>query len=47
MTEFRSLHYHYATTYIAEKVANPLGTGGTIFMDWLKQLIDETEQQFV
>ncbi len=45
--EFRSLHYRYATTYIAEKVKNPLGTGGTIFMDWLKQLIDETEQQLV
>ncbi len=45
--EFRSLHYHYATTYIAEKVANPLGTGGTVFMDWLGQLVVETEQQFV
>ncbi len=44
---FRGLHYHFATTYIAEKVTNPLGTGGTIFMDWLKQLIAETEQQLV
>ncbi len=47
VSEFRGLHYRYATNYIAEKVTNPLGTGGTIFMDWLKQLIDETEQQFV
>lgn len=45
--EFRRLHFHYATTYIAEKVANPLGTGGTVFMDWLHQLIDETERQLV
>jgi hypothetical protein len=47
MLEFRRLHYHYATKYIAEKVKNPLGTGGTIFMDWLHQLIDETERQLV
>ncbi len=47
VTEFRSLHYHYATTYIAEKVTSPVGTGGTVFMDWLKQLIGETEQQLV
>jgi indoleamine 2,3-dioxygenase len=47
MTEFRSLHYHFATEYIFRKVSNPVGTGGTIFMDWLKQLIGETEQQLV
>ena len=47
VTEFRSQHYHFATEYIAKKVANPLGTGGTVFMDWLKQLIIETEQQLV
>jgi len=45
--EFRRLHFHYATTYIAEKVKNPLGTGGTVFMDWLQQLIRETEAQMV
>lgn len=44
---FRQLHLHYATTYIAEKVANPVGTGGTIFMDWLSQLVRETETQLV
>lgn len=44
---FRQLHYHYATTYIAEKVKNPLGTGGTVFMDWLKQLAQETEAQLL
>lgn len=47
VTEFRSLHYHFATEYIFKKVSNPVGTGGTIFMDWLNQLIVETEQQLV
>jgi indoleamine 2,3-dioxygenase len=44
---FRKLHLHYATTYIANKVMNPVGTGGTIFMDWLSQLVQETEAQLV
>jgi len=44
---FRKLHLHYATTYIANKVLNPVGTGGTIFMDWLSQLARETEAQLV
>jgi indoleamine 2,3-dioxygenase len=44
---FRKLHLHYATTYIANKVLNPVGTGGTIFMDWLSQLVQETEAQLV
>jgi indoleamine 2,3-dioxygenase len=44
---FRKLHLHYATTYIANKVKNPVGTGGTIFMDWLSQLVQETEAQLV
>ncbi len=47
LLEFRRLHYHYATIYIAKKVASPVGTGGTIFMDWLNQLADETEAQRV
>ncbi len=45
--EFRKLHYHYATVYIFEKVANPIGTGGTVFMDWLGKLIEETEAQYI
>jgi indoleamine 2,3-dioxygenase len=47
LLEFRRLHYHYATIYIAQKVASPVGTGGTIFMEWLNQLADETEAQRV
>ncbi len=45
--EFRRLHLHYATTYIFQKVTNPIGTGGTVFMDWLAQLANETEAQLV
>lgn len=44
---FRQMHLHYATVYIAEKVKNPLGTGGTVFMDWLGRLATETEAQLV
>ena len=39
---FRSTHLLYAITYIQAKVANPAGTGGTPYMDWLGQLRDET-----
>lgn len=44
---FRRLHLHYANTYIAQKVADPTGTGGTPFMTWLRQLIDETQAQLL
>ncbi len=44
---FRQQHYAYATRYIFEKVENPIGTGGTVFMDWLKVLIAETEAQLI
>jgi len=44
---FRRLHLHYANIYIAQKVADPTGTGGTPFMTWLRQLIDETQAQLL
>ncbi len=44
---FRRMHYHYVNLYIFQKVDNPLGTGGTPFMDWLHQLIGETERHRV
>lgn len=47
LTEFRKQHLHYATTYIAQKVDSPYGTGGTVFMDWLDQLVTETEAQLI
>ena len=41
---FREVHYGWAKTYIDQHVSDPRGTGGTPFMRWLKQLIDETRQ---
>ncbi len=46
LLQFRRLHLHFANTYVAQRGTNPIGTGGTTFMDWLKQLADETERQF-
>jgi indoleamine 2,3-dioxygenase len=42
IAEFRSVHLGWANQYIAQRVADPRGTGGTPFMSWLQQLIDET-----
>lgn len=42
MAEFRNVHHGWARQYIAERVDDPRGTGGTPFMSWLRQLIDET-----
>ena len=45
--KFRSLPLKMAHAYVAQKVSNPIGTGGTEFMRWLKQLRDETEKQYI
>ncbi len=42
MAAFREHHYGLAQQYIATWVEDPRGTGGTPYMLWLKQLIDET-----
>ena len=42
IAEFREIHYGWAQQYIYAKVKDPRGTGGTPYMGWLKQLIDET-----
>jgi len=42
MAEFRSVHYGWAQEYINRWTDDPRGTGGTPYMKWLKQLIDET-----
>ena len=47
LVTFRSLHLHMAQAYVAQKVEDPRGTGGTDFMHWLKQLRDETAQQLI
>lgn len=44
MAEFREIHFQWAEEYINSKVKDPRGTGGTPYMAWLKQLIDETRQ---
>ena len=42
MAEFRSVHYGWAQEYINRWTDDPRGTGGTPYMQWLKQLFDET-----
>jgi indoleamine 2,3-dioxygenase len=42
MAEFRSVHIGWAQEYINRWTDDPRGTGGTPYMKWLKQLIDET-----
>jgi len=42
MADFREVHYGWAQQYISRWVDDPRGTGGTPYMQWLKQLIEET-----
>jgi indoleamine 2,3-dioxygenase len=42
MAAFREVHYDWAEQYIHWHTDDPRGTGGTPFMLWLRQLIDET-----
>jgi len=42
MAAFRETHYTWAHEYINRWTDDPRGTGGTPYMSWLKQLIDET-----
>jgi indoleamine 2,3-dioxygenase len=42
MAMFRETHYKWAQEYINRWTDDPRGTGGTPYMSWLKQLIDET-----
>jgi indoleamine 2,3-dioxygenase len=42
MATFREVHYTWAQEYVNRWVADPRGTGGTPYMEWLRQLIDET-----
>ncbi len=44
IASFREVHYRWALEYIAHRTPDPRGTGGTPYMQWLKQLIDETRQ---
>jgi indoleamine 2,3-dioxygenase len=40
--EFRSIHLGWADEYINRRTDDPRGTGGTPYMKWLGQLIEET-----
>jgi indoleamine 2,3-dioxygenase len=42
MATFRETHVGWAQEYINKWVDDPRGTGGTPYMAWLRQLIDET-----
>ncbi len=42
MATFREVHLGWAQDYINRWVDDPRGTGGTTYMHWLQQLIDET-----
>jgi len=42
MATFREVHFEWAQQYINRWVDDPRGTGGTPYMAWLQQLIDET-----
>jgi len=42
IADFRSVHYGWAQEYINRWTDDPRGTGGTPYMEWLKQLIEET-----
>jgi indoleamine 2,3-dioxygenase len=43
MAEFREVHFGWAQEYINKYTDDPRGTGGTTYMHWLQQLIDETK----
>ncbi len=42
MARFREVHLGWAEDYINRWSIDPRGTGGTPYMQWLRQLIDET-----
>jgi indoleamine 2,3-dioxygenase len=42
IAEFREVHYGWAIKYVQKWVDDPRGTGGTPYMSWLRQLLDET-----
>jgi len=42
LARFREQHLRWAEAYINAHVSDPRGTGGTPYMQWLQQLIDET-----
>ncbi|MCH9696627.1 MAG: indoleamine 2,3-dioxygenase [Gammaproteobacteria bacterium] len=43
IVEFRTVHMSWAHDYIHKHVKDPRGTGGTPYLQWLDQLLKETE----
>jgi indoleamine 2,3-dioxygenase len=43
LIEFRKVHYGWANEYIHKRVKDPRATGGTPYMQWLNQMIQETK----
>ena len=47
LAAFRETHLEFARRYIAAHVRDPRGTGGTPYLEWLSQLIDETRAHMI
>jgi indoleamine 2,3-dioxygenase len=47
LATFREVHLEFARRYIAAHVRDPRGTGGTPYLEWLNQLIDETRDHML
>lgn len=47
LVAFRKKHLEYAVNYIQKKVKDPSGTGGTPYIQWLSELIKETESHYI
>jgi indoleamine 2,3-dioxygenase len=45
MAAFRRVHYSWAEEYINRWTDDPRGTGGTPYMQWLRQMLVETEER--
>ncbi|HYE36033.1 hypothetical protein [Methylocaldum sp.] len=43
IASFRRVHYGWAQEYINRRTDDPRGTGGTPYMEWLQQMLTETE----
>jgi indoleamine 2,3-dioxygenase len=47
LASFRETHLEFARRYIAAHVRDPRGTGGTPYLEWLSQLVDETRAHVI
>jgi indoleamine 2,3-dioxygenase len=47
LATFRETHLEFARRYIAAHVRDPRGTGGTPYLEWLSQLVDETRAHMI